>query len=180
MANKTAEVFAGGFRPYYTTDYEVQWLTVSSDSGHIRAGDPVVIKSNREVNSMTLDDGASTDGQLYGVSAGEGDAGDKIPVIPGKTDTIFVGKTYKDVSSTGDTWPFTCDVGTTGSATRTSTDTTDITGEVVLLADSSTEGVVQVLGPVNPEGDDLDDTSDGVLLKFVIHRSSYNDLVSAK
>lgn len=179
MGNKSAETFVGGFRPFYESDYEIQWLEVDSTSGHIRAGDPVFMNANRKVNAATLSGGASTDGLIYGVSAGEGDAGDKIPVYPAKTDTIFVGKTYHDVSSTGQTWPFECDISTTGTATRTSTDTTDITGEFVINADGTTENVIRVLGPVN-EGDALDDTSDGVLLKFVVQRSSYHDLVSAE
>jgi hypothetical protein len=175
----TAQTFVGGFRPFYETDYEVQWFEVDSVSGHIRAGDPVFMNADRKVNAATLANGISTDGLIYGISAGEGDAGDKIPVYPAKTDTVFVGKTYHDVSATTQTWPFVCDVSTAGTATRTGSSTDDITGEFVLNADSSTEGVIRVLGPVN-EGDAMDDTTNGVLLKFVVERSSYHDLVAAK
>jgi hypothetical protein len=177
--NMTAQTFVGGFRPLYHADYEIEWHTVASKSSHIRAGDPVAMESNREVNAVTLSNGAITNGLIYGISAGEGDAGDDIPVYPAKLDTIFVGKTYHDVSATTITWPYVCDLSTTGTATRTSSGTTDITGEMVINADATTEGHIRILGPVN-EADDLDDTTNGSLLKFVVERSSYHDLVSAK
>jgi hypothetical protein len=50
---------------------------------------------------------------------------------------------------------------------------------MVINADATTEGHIRILGPVN-EADDLDDTTNGSLLKFVVERSSYHDLVSAK
>lgn len=134
----------------------IEYLTVA-DGETILEGDPIVLSSGEAA------EGAATSGQLYGIAASNGDAGDSIPVWVGNTDNIFIGQAD---AKTEDIAPgSTCDI--VGSGTNWLLDIGASTEDVVIIVD-------------HVPGDADDDSTDCGRLYFKIVRSQYLGYLAAQ